>query len=156
MSSPQHFVDQLSTHFQRQGPPEQWSGLTVSWFDLRRMKLGLGSRVPVVAVPRSAAAPATVDDSLIRFSREHAGNNPTIVLSDDPELGSRLGPKALKTYSVAVLPPAARAAFIEARDAERRIRVFGRALASDLGAGALSPYQPGKPASGPASSVGTG
>ena len=150
MTSTRHFLEQLHlTHLRQSRPPETWRDFTVDWVDMRRMKLGLGAFVPMISRnPDTRATAAALADDLIAFTREKAGSSPTIVVDEDPSLRGVLEPIATSVHSIALLQPATRTAFVEARDHEKRFQILGAALASDIGPGGLTPYQPGKPASG--------
>jgi hypothetical protein len=109
------------------------------------MKIGLG-RVPCIRAGANAKGRIS-DGDLVAFSREQAGHSPTIFLAEE-ETAPRAELAALREHAVSVLTPRLRASFLEAKDLERRYQVLGSALAADLGPSALSPYSPGKPASG--------
>ena len=144
-----HFLHHLaSSNLTQQGPVEKSGCFEVAWLDFRRLKLGLNNRVPFVWLSEPAQDGRDLQQRLLTFSREIASRSPTIFLCDDGDLERNLTPSVLRQHAVAPLSPQVRSSFIAARDPERRYQIFGTALAQGIGVAALSPYSPGKPASG--------
>jgi hypothetical protein len=141
------FIDRLGAfQLPERRPRERWGPFQVCWLDLRRLKLGLGAFTPFVALEEGSDA-GDLGQTLLDFSREVAGTSPTVYL---PPAGddARLDAATLAQHAIGVVAEGTRLDCIDAREAERCYRLLGVALAGSIGAGALSPYSPGRPASG--------
>jgi hypothetical protein len=146
MAGERQFIEQLhASYFPRIRPQERWRRFTIEWLDLKRIKLAFGSLVPVVWCEEKDVR---VQEDLLELTREKTSTSPTIFLDQEPSVRPSFDPADLKLHSLGLLSPTVRASFIEARDHDRRYQILGEALAKDIGAGALSPYVSGKPASG--------
>lgn len=128
-------------------PRESWGPFHVYWLDLRRLKLGLGAFTPFVTLEDGRDG-VDLRRALLEFSREVAGKASTVYLAQEDDADEALDTEMLVQHAIGVVTPSRRAECIDARDAERCYRLLGAALAATIGASALSPYSPGRPASG--------
>ena len=143
-----HFIERLGAVQLPQLRPRETSGpFQVHWVDLRRLKLGLSAFTPFVTIdgPRDGV---DLRQALLTFSREVAGDSPTVYLPEPDDDYTWVDATMLAQHAIAVVTHVTRAQCIEAREAEKCYRLLGSALATSIGASALSPYSPGRPASG--------
>jgi hypothetical protein len=143
-----HFIDRIGAfQLPQLGPREICGPFQVHKIDLRRLKLGLGAFTPFVTldVPRDSV---DLRQALLTFSREVARDSPTVYLAEPDDDYAWVDPAMLVQHAIAVLTHVTRTECIEAREAEKCYRALGSALATSIGASALSPYSPGRPASG--------
>ena len=148
--TPRHFVTRLgSFQLPQSRPCETWRGFQVHWVDLRRLKLGLGAFVPFVSLldPESYEGDLLLD--LTEFSRESAGASPTICLAHEADKFAWVDAGRLRQHAIGVIPHASQVDCGNARDQEPCFRLLGLTLAKTIGESGLSPYSPGRPASGP-------
>jgi hypothetical protein len=142
------FIERLgAAQLPQQPPPYTWGPFQVHRLDLRRLKLGFVGFTPFVTLENPNDA-VDLRQALVDFSREVAGKSQTVYLAEQDDDYAWVDPAMLTQHAIGVVTHVTRTECIEARDTERCYRLLGAALANTIGASALSPYSPGRPASG--------
>lgn len=149
----QVILEQLAAHgLRRLKPDETWNGYQVAFRDLRPLKLNLGAFVPFLSRPGADAAGGPgwdeVLEDLVRFSREKAPASITVFVSDGicpPHVAESA---LLEQHSIAILDRSAVSKLLAGREQHQRYLTLARCLTRGVGSAHLSPYIPGKPASG--------
>ena len=146
------FLEQsIASRLVRGRPDETWNGYYVAVRDLRPLKLNLGPYVPFLTKP--AFTPNGQDwspliDDLVMYSREKSSGNPTVFVTDQICPPAVFDNPLLNQHSISILDKETTTNFSAARELPLRYLVLGRAMTRGIGLSALSPYIPGKPASG--------
>jgi len=148
------FLEQtLASRLGRGRPDETWNqSYQVTFRDLRPLKLNLGAYVAFLT--QAGFSPGGISDwhrlvdDLVLYSREKTNGSATIFVTDQTCPGPIFDHPLLAQHSVAILDKETTGGFLAQRELLPRYLVLGRAVARGVGFSALSPYIPGKPASG--------
>jgi Cdc6-like AAA superfamily ATPase len=147
------FLEQIpASRLPQSRPAAGWGSFHVNWFDLRRMKLNLGPYVPFLTKGTeeqndTSAVESTIRE-LVEYSKERAQSSPVVFVTGTalpPGLAAR---SDLRQHSIVLFDSDAIRTFLSAKDPSARYQALGRAMARCIGPSSLSPYVPGKPASG--------
>ncbi len=151
--SVQTFLEQtLTNRLSRMRGDAQWGSYQVRFRDLRPLKLNASAFTPFLwragPGPGDASEWHRVIEDMVAYSREKSDSPIKVFLSDSTCPLSVMDRDELQRHSIAIIDKVGVQSFLAGRDVNEKYAALGRALARNVGVTALSPYIPGKPASG--------
>ncbi len=146
------FLDQMTaSRLPQTGPAAEFGDFQVYLRDLRSMKLNLGLVPFLVRKTEESTDALNIENTireLVEYSKQNARSSPVLFVTDATLPTGLSGRPDLRQHSVILFDNESIRLFLASKDLLLRYQVLGRVMAKYVGPGSLSPYVPGKPASG--------